>query len=152
LQSVGRIIFVSLMWLFSLGYYLECRGLSNADEKMTISAAFWILTLFVAAEFFRLIRIVFREKDLQNLLSVEMLKRILSDRKTHLVALIILYLILIPVVGFYVISFLAFCAFSYTLGTRGFVKVIVPGIIVLGVIYMIFTRILGLALSGALLF
>jgi hypothetical protein len=129
LQSVGRIIFVSLMWLFSLGYYLECRGLSNADEKMTISAAFWILTLFVAAEFFRL-----------------------SDRKTHLVALIILYLILIPVVGFYVISFLAFCAFSYTLGTRGFVKVIVPGIIVLGVIYMIFTRILGLALSGALLF
>jgi hypothetical protein len=151
-QAVGRVIFLLAVWLFSLAYYLECIRLPRFSEKITIGITFWLLTLFVGLELFRQIRKVLGGGGPALLPYREILRKGVADRRIHLVAAVILYILFIPAVGFYVTSFLAFCAFSYLLGTRGFMKTVVPGVIILAFIFFIFTSVLKVNLPTGLFF
>jgi len=151
-RSLGRIIFLILVWLFSLKYYVECIRLPEFSEKITVAVAFWLLTLFVGVELFRRIREGLRSKDLKFPPYREALPRLAKDRRAQLVASVIIYIIIIPLIGFYITSFLAFCGFSYILGTRGFIRVVIPGVIILTFIFFIFTAILNLNLPEGFLF
>ncbi len=151
LKSVGRLFFVGFIWIYALFYYIDCRSLSDVSEKMTISIVFWIFTLFVVLELINLVKLVMIEKGDNPLFEPRIIRKILYSSKTHLIILIIIYLVLIPYVGFYTSSFLAFCAFSYVLGTRGFLKVLLPGSIVLAFIYIVFSMSLKLELPKGLL-
>lgn len=151
-RPLGRIIFLVLVWLFSLKYYIECMKLPEFSEKITVAVAFWLLTLFVGVELFRRIREGLRGKDLKFPPYREALPKVARDRRVQLVASMIIYIILMPVLGFYATSFLAFCGFSYILGTRGFIRVVIPGVIILAFIFSIFTTVLNLNLPGGFLF
>jgi hypothetical protein len=151
-QAVGRIIFLLAVWLFSLAYYIECTQLPRFAEKITIGITFWLLTLFVGVELFRQIRKVLRNRGPALLPYREILRKGVADRRMHLVAAVIIYVLLLPAIGFYVTSFLAFCAFSYLLGTRGFMTNVVPGFIILAFIFFIFTSVLKVNLPTGLFF
>lgn len=151
-KSVGRLIFVLVIWIYSLFYYLECLDLEDSSENMTISAAFWGLTIFAAIELINLIRTARADPDLKHPFRAGILVAALKDKKTHLTGVIILYLALISQLGFYTSSLLAFCAFSFVLGNRGVIKTVVPALVVLTVIYFTFSYSLKLVLPTGIIF
>jgi hypothetical protein len=149
-QSTGRAILVGFIWLFGLKYYLEVRRLPDPTETMTISAVFWVFTAFAGVELSRLLR-SFRTGSGEAKPFAERLRGMTRDRKTHLAVLTILYLFFIPVLGFFTTSALSFAGFSYVLGTRGVLRILIPDVLVLCAIYAIFSLALKLNLPEGLL-
>lgn len=150
-KSLGRAIFILIIWLFSLRYYWECLLLTKSAEKLTIFIAFWVLTALVVVEMVSLTKKIIQEKNLHLFLPQALISRALGDRKTWLIIAVILYVTFIPVVGFYLTSFLAFCIFSLILGSRDPIKIILSGIVVLASIYGIFTSLLQISLPKGIL-
>jgi len=151
-RSIGRLFFVAFIWIYSLVYFLECLKLESISEKMTVVAVFWLLSAFVLVELIILIRSLIANKDLRHPFSKNMAIKIIRDAKTQLAVAIVLYLMAIPYFGFYSASFFAFCTFSFILGTRGVFKMVVPALVVLLVIYLIFSFSLKLTLPQGLIF
>ncbi|MGB9845852.1 MAG: hypothetical protein ACPLF9_08855, partial [Methanothermobacter tenebrarum] len=135
----GRLIFILFIWFFSLRYYWECLNLRQPSEKLTIVAAFWALTILAAWEVGHLLKKILKERNLLTLVSTKSLSKILRDKRIWLVGAVILYVIFIPIAGFYLTSFVAFCVFSFILGSRSPVKIIVSGAVVIAIIYGIFS-------------
>jgi hypothetical protein len=147
--KTGRAFLVGFIWFFGLYYYIEVRRLPDPSERMTISAVFWVFTLFTAFELFALFRA--RIAPPLKMPAGERFRVIVKDRRAQVFVLIILYLVTIPVIGFFTASFIAFAAFSFALGTRGFWKIFLPGILVLFSIYLIFSVMLKLTLPSGIL-
>lgn len=150
-KSLGRAILTLLVWLFSLRYYWECLHLDKSAEKMTVSIAFWVLTALTLAELGSLARTICQEKNRWLFLNKGFISQIMADRRTWLIIAVIFYIIFIPLVGFYLTSFISFCIFSIILGSRNPVKIILSGIIVIAFIYGIFTSLLQISLPTGIL-
>lgn len=150
-RCVGRTILTLLVWLFSLRYYCECLHLDKSAEKLTVSIAFWVLTALALAELGSLARTIFQEKNRRFFLNKDLASKIIKDKRTWLITAVILYIIFIPIVGFYLSSFISFCIFSIILGSRNPVKIILSGIIVMAFIYGIFTSLLQISLPKGIL-
>ncbi|MFH1757450.1 MAG: hypothetical protein ABH969_05340 [Pseudomonadota bacterium] len=151
-KSVGRMLFIAFVWFFSLRYYLECMNLSGRTEKLTIDIAFWIMTAFAAWELFGLVKNMVQDKRAQALFNRKKISNVIRDKRSHLVVAVILYIIFIPLTGFYLTSFVAFCVFSLILETRSLIKMIVPGTMIMAFVYGIFTLLLQLSLPSGSLF
>lgn len=151
----GRIIFILIIWFFSLKYYWECLALAGRMEKLTIDIAFWLMTVFAAWELFSLVKNILKEKTRQPLFSREAISRIIRDKRSHLVVAVILYVNLIPLTGFYLTSFVAFCCFSLIIGRgRGIrmVPIMAAGGMVMAIIYGIFSYLLQISLPPISIF
>ena len=147
-----RTLFVTAIWLFSLFYYLECRALPDISEKLSITVVFWA---FTAVTIFHLIGLVRNMKvegrvapAIKQIFSVETIR----NAKVRMIAIACACIFLIPLLGFFVTSFLTFCALSFALGNRNLLKSIVSGLILLLVVYGIFIFTLNLELPRGLLF
>lgn len=150
--QLGRIVFTLFIWLYALIYYLEVMELEDSSEWMTVAAVFWLFTLFAIFELFFLLRTLLAEKDRKIAINRQILVRIARDSKTQLMLLTVIYLFLVPFLGFYLASFLAFCGFSFVLGARKIIWVVLGGILVSLIIYVIFTIFLKLVLPSGILF
>lgn len=142
----GRILFIFLLWLFALRYYWECLNLGERSEKLTIVVAFWLLTIFAAWELITLVKRNLREKKLLTFFNTEYVINFLRDKRTWLAGAVIIYVIFIPLVGFYLSSFVAFCIFSLILGNRNLIKIIFSGVVIMVIIYGIFSSLLQISL------
>lgn len=142
----GRILFILLLWLFALRYYWECLNLGERSEKLTIVVAFWLLTIFATWELITLVKRILKEKKLLTFFNTASVIKFLRDKRTWLAGAVILYVIFIPLVGFYLSSFVAFCIFSLILGNRNLIKIIFSGVVVMAIIYGIFSSLLQLSL------
>ncbi len=142
----GRLVFILLVWLFALRYYWECLHLNQPSEKLTVVVAFWLLTIFMAWEAGTLLRKILKERQLSKFLTPHLLLKFFQDKRTWLGAAVILYVVFIPVMGFYLTSFIFFCVFSLILGSRSPAKIIVSGAVVMAIIYGIFSSLLQLSL------
>ncbi len=152
-KAFGRLIFVVLIWSWALVYFLECAEFDNSSEKITIEVAFWIFSFFVVIELFLAGKSLLACLKSEGFRTPElMVTRLLADSKFRIVTILIIYLVLIPRVGFYASSFAAFCCFSWALGTKGVFHVVVPGAILMITIYLIFNRALNLYLPSGMLF
>ena len=151
-KSWGRLCFVGFIWIYSIIYYLECIELDDPSEKVTIIAVFWLFSVFALFELIRLIRLLLSRGGKEPFWQPGTLQKAAKDNKTHLVLIMIAYLFAIDYLGFYVSSMLAFCGFSLALGNRGIFKVLLPGAVVLVVIYFTFTFSLKLVLPHGFLY
>lgn len=151
-KTIGRLAFVGFMWLYSIYYYIECLGFSDATEKMTVLTVFWLFTLFVILELISLIKTFVASPDKQTVFNKKIFSNIYTDYRFHLVCSLAMYLLLMPYLGFYLSSLIAFCAFSYILGSRGVFRMVVPGVIILVFIYIIFTVSLNIVLPQGMIF
>ena len=150
-KSLGRAVFVGLIWVFALRYYLECLGLSQRSEKLTINLAFWLMTVFTIWEMVGVVKSTLREKRENGLFTDSLFRKTIRDNRTQLILAVVLYIILIPLVGFYATSFVAFCAFSFILGSRNPLRMVLGGGFMMILIYGIFTVLLQLRLPAGLL-
>lgn len=144
--------FVGLLWIYSIYYYLECLRFEDATEKMTVITVFWLLTLFVVLEVIVVSKSLLRSSAKCIVPSRKHILAIFTDYRMYLICCIVGYLFLMPFLGFYLSSFFAFCAFSYILGTRGILKMVVPGVIMLAFIYVTFTMSLNIVLPQGIAF
>lgn len=149
---IGRSLFVGLLWIYSIFYYIECIHFEDATEKMTVVTIFWVFTLFVILELIVLLKSFLASSEKRPVFSKKVIFAFLTDYRFHLIITIVLYLFLMPYLGFYLSSFFAFCAFSYILGTRSILKMVVPGLIVLIFIYVTFTMLLNIILPQGMIF
>jgi hypothetical protein len=149
-KSVGRSLLIGFIWVLALFYYLEVRGFTEPSETMTITAVFWFFTLLAAVELFRLLR-SFHEGPRRGEWGV-IFHSVLRDKRSHLAVLICIYLVLIPILGFYTASFLSFAAFSYALGARELLRIFLPNVLILVFIYIVFSVLLKITLPAGLLF
>lgn len=151
-RSVGKILFLIFIFLFSLRYYLECRKLTEVSENLTISYVFGILTLFLAYELVVQTRKAIQDKTLKNPFHAGTIKKVFQEKFIHLLLVLGIYIILIPVMGFFVTSFFIYCAISYLLGARSVTRIIAQGALVLLVTYSVFVIILNLSFPQGVLF
>lgn len=149
-QSMGRSLLVGIIWVLGLLYFLEVRHNTEPSETMTISAVFWCFTLLAAVELIRLFRSS-RGQPKKGAGEVGF-SSVLRDKRTHLALLIIVYLVLIPLLGFYTASLLSFAAFGYALGARKLIHLFLPNLVVLLFIYIVFSVLLKITLPEGLLF
>lgn len=147
---MGRSLLVGFIWVLGLLYFLEVRRYTEPSETMTITAVFWCFTLLAGIELVRLFRSHRGRAD--KAAGGAGFSSILRDKRTHLALLIILYLVLIPLLGFYAASFLSFAAFGYALGARKLAHIVLPNLLVLVFIYIVFTVLLKIMLPSGLLF
>lgn len=147
----GRAILTLFVWLFSLRYYWECLHLDKSAEKLTVSIAFWVLTALALVELSSLARTIFKERTRGLFSSEDLIRKIITDKRTQLIIAVIFYIIFIPIVGFYFTSFIFFCIFSIILGSRNPTKIILSGIIVMAFVYSIFTSLLQISLPAGIL-
>lgn len=145
-KFLGRMLFILFIWLFALKYYLECLKLREQSEKVTIVVAFCLLTIFAVWEVYTLVKRILKEKNLLTFFNTAWVIKFLRDKRTWLVGAVILYVIFIPLVGFYLTSFGAFCIFSLILGNQNILKIIFSGVVVMATIYGIFSFLLQLSL------
>ena len=151
-RSLGRMFFVAFIWVYSLVYFLEVLELEDLSEKMTIVAVFWLFSAFAALELIILLRSLLADSDIKHPFSKEAALKVMQDKKSHLALALLLYLWAIPQLGFYTSSFAAFCVSSLVLGNRGPLKVIIPALVVLLVIYFTFSYSLKLTLPQGFIF
>ncbi|MBW1648842.1 MAG: tripartite tricarboxylate transporter TctB family protein [Deltaproteobacteria bacterium] len=149
---IGRLLFIAFIWIYALVYYLEVRGLDDPSEWMTVVSIFWLFTFFVVLELVSLLRKLRADKGFQNPFTRRLLAAVVRDGKTHLVILIAIYLALIPWLGFYSASFLAYGAFSVALGSRKVGWVLCGAVVVPAIVYVIFSYFLKLELPSGVLF
>lgn len=149
--SRGRLIFLAVIWILSLAYYVECSFLPRFSEKITVALTFWIFTLLVVVEGGRQMR-AYRADQKAGAVAPLNFTAWLGDKRVQLSLAVVAYVVLIPVVGFYAVSFLSFLAFSFILGTKRWSRIVLPGVIVLGAIYVTFTVLLKLTLPAGFLF
>lgn len=149
-QAVGRSLLIGFIWVLGLLYFLEVRSFTEPSETMTITAVFWSFTVLAAVELFRLIRSL-REKPRHTAWG-SIFHSLLRDKRFHLALLICIYLVLIPVLGFYTASLLSFAAFSYALGSRELSRILIPNVLILVFIYIVFSVLLKIVLPSGLLF
>lgn len=146
----GRILFYAFIWIYALVYYVECTNLAEFTEKITISVAFWLMTLFVIIEIVSLLKI---EKSYSGFLNLpaRFWKTLLSEKRIHLSLMVVAYLTIIPYLGFYVSSGIAYVSTSKLLGTKGIWGNLLAGSLVLSVIFLFFSVLLQLNLPKGLL-
>ena len=149
-KRIGQIRFVVLLWVYGFIYYWEVRGLDDPSEKMTIVAVFWIFTLFAALEFFFVMRRLADDLRSGSRMAPASMRRWLDDSRLRLMTAIIIYLVVIPWLGFYTASALAFIAFSLILGTRSLWRIMLTGGCVLIFVYVTFSYSLRLSLPQGL--
>lgn len=146
----GRIVFYAFIWVYALIYYLECTALPEFTEKITISVAFWLMTLFVIIEILHLLKIEKSDVD-SRWLPVGLWKNLISDKRVHLSIMVAVYLIIIPYLGFYVSSVIVYIVTSRLLGTKGLWGNILPGLLLTIAIYFLFSFLLQLNLPRGFL-
>jgi len=149
---IGRLIFVAFIWVYALVYYLEVRRLDDPSEWMTVVSIFWLFSFFVVLELVTLVRTLRADGGFQNPFHRRLLAAVVKDGKTRLVILIAIYLALIPWLGFYSASFLAYGAFSVALGSRRIGWVLLGAVTVPAIVYVIFSHFLKLELPSGMLF
>lgn len=149
---IGRLIFVAFIWIYALVYYLEVRRLDDPSEWMTVVSIFWLFTFFVVLELATLVRKLHVEGGFENPFHRRLLAAVVRDGKTRLLVLIAIYLALIPWLGFYSASFLAYGAFSVALGSRSVARVLGGAVAVPAIVYVIFSYFLKLELPSGMLF
>jgi hypothetical protein len=145
-KVIGRIAFLVFIWFFALRYYVECIGLPKFSEKITITITFWTFTLLLSCKLFGIVRNMMKDEKLGGWFDLSVAKRVLRDRKVHLLLAIIGYIILIPVIGFFTSSFLSFCLFCFLLGSRSLFKIAAQGLIITIITFAIFVMLLQLSL------
>lgn len=146
----GRILFYAFIWIYALVYYVECTHLAEFTEKITISVTFWLMTLFVIIEIVSLLKLEKSYSGSRNL-PARFWKTLMSDKRIHLSLMVVMYLTIIPYLGFYVSSGIAYVSTSKLLGTKGIWGNLLAGLLVLSVIYLFFSLLLQLNLPKGLL-
>ena len=146
----GRIVFYVFIWVYALVYYLECTVLPEFTEKITISVAFWLMTLFVIIEIVHLLKIEKLDGGVSGV-QVGLWKNLMSDKRVHLSIMVAVYLVIIPYLGFYVSSLIVYIGTSRLLGTKGIWGNLLPGLLLTTAIYFLFSFLLKLNLPRGFL-
>lgn len=148
-EKTGNLILILILGGFGLYYFLDVRSLPNAEERLIVENLFWFLVVLLVIEASRTIYQIWRdrkkEKKMENSLQ-NLIKAWLFNKPVMLMVGLTVYIILFPLIGFFVTSFLFLVGFSFFLGSRKFWELSVIPVISLAFLYFIFVYFLEIRL------
>jgi len=155
-KRIGNIIFLLVLVAFSLFYYLDAMSLEHLDEKMVVFTLFWGLTILVVVNIAQLIieikNNVSNHKETLEAIKNLTIRQITRNRKVILLISILIYIPLIEIFGFFIPSFFFFIALSLFLGTRKISTLILVPVVIIGLTYLFFVKLLHVYLPMGILF
>jgi putative tricarboxylic transport membrane protein len=156
-QRIGNLLFISAVGLFGLIYFLDVQRLPEAEERTVVDILFWILLVLLAMEASRTLYLMVKDaKTKVHAVEIKKAKeRIqdgLSNKSIILMIFFIIYVMLIPKVGFFVSSFLFVMLLKYYLGSRKLWELVLIPTGLLSIVYLIFVKLLLIKLPPGILF
>lgn len=152
-HEIKNILFLIAIAVFSIFYYLDVRQLPEPEERSLVVILLIGLGILLIVETGRsIVRGIKNRKDENNTSFFQDLVKWLKGRQSLLLISMIAYVILIPIIGFYVTSFLFIVFLNYFLESRKIWELTVLPLVLLLLIYLLFNVFLGVNLPEGFLF
>ncbi|WP_366922047.1 tripartite tricarboxylate transporter TctB family protein [Metallumcola ferriviriculae] len=153
--QIGRLIFLAVTWIYALIYYLEVMRLPQLSEKLVIMVAFWVFSAMAITELIKTVAVIRNLRETGPVVSIggsEKAKVYLKDRRFLMLLGLAIYTYIIPVLGFFISSYIMFCYFSFILGTRKIPTMVFSGLGVVVMVYVLFAQLLKISLPKGMFF
>lgn len=150
MKKIGEnLFFLLIISSYAIYHYINTNRLTRWEEKIAVRIVFWIFISFVLIH---IILLIFRERHDFSFEKIPSLKKIsellVRDKKNKLLIGTIIYLFLIPQLGFIIASYLFLLSFYWIFGTKKLVIVIFLPFLLLSFIYIIFIYFLRLRIPA----
>jgi len=138
------------MIIYSTVYYLEVRNLGHFEDRILITAVFWFLLVFAVIEVIKNIKNLESDFKITKIFSNTNFIQELKSRKAIVFYSMLIYIIVIPFLGFFTTSFIVFATVVYLLGGRKIAMILIVDLGLCGGMYYLFVVLLRLRVPEGL--
>ena len=151
-QELKNITFLIFIGVFVTIYYLDVQNLPQPEEKNLVTFLFLGISIFIVIEIVKSIVKGFKNKSDDKNSFLQDLMDWVKSRQFILVISIVLYVALIPFIGFFITSILFTVVLNFLLESRKLWELTILPIIILIFIYLLFVVLLNINLPRGILF
>jgi hypothetical protein len=149
-RELKNIIFLVFISVFITIYYFDVQGLPQPEEKNLVIFLIWGIGILIVIEMIRSIIKGVKNKSNDDNSFFQDVSEWIKSRQAILVFSIVLYIILIPYIGFFVTSILFTVILNILLKSRKVWELTILPIVLLLFIYVLFVVLLGIHLPTGL--
>lgn len=144
-----------IVLVISTIYYIECIGFTELNEKLVIIAVFWPLLLIDIYQIIKTIKNIILDNE--TIIKNINFKEIFKSKMLKILIILVFYMILIPLIGFFSASLIGYCLLATFLGSEpiSIKRILITlsiAILFLGVAYFAFVILLKVRLPKGILF
>lgn len=151
-HEIKNILFLIAIAVFSFVYYLDVRKLPEPEEKNLVLMLLMGLGILLVVETGRSLIRGFKNKNEGKTAFFKDFMDWFKGKQALLLISVVVYVILTPIIGFFVTSFLLLVFLNYRLESRKIWELIVIPLVLLLLIYVLFHILLGVDLPKGFLF
>ncbi|WP_040978501.1 tripartite tricarboxylate transporter TctB family protein [Oceanobacillus jeddahense] len=151
-HEIKNILFLIVIGVFCGFYYLDILSLPQPEEKNLVMFLIGGITIFLVLELGRSIYRGLKNKYDYKSSFLQDIKTWIKSGQFILVVSTILYVIFMPIIGFFVASLLFTVLLNYSLNSRKIWELTVLPVGLLVLIYFLFVMLLGINLPTGVLF
>lgn len=149
LKNITFLIFISILILI---YYLDVQTLPQPEEKNLVIFLVYGIGIFIAVEIIKSVSKGVKNKADNKSSFFQDIKSWIKSRQAILVLSIIIYVALIPYIGFFATSILFVIVLNFLLESRKLWELTILPVILLVFIYILFVVLLNINLPKGILF
>ncbi|GAB3797613.1 tripartite tricarboxylate transporter TctB family protein [Virgibacillus kimchii] len=151
--NIGNYLLLIIIGAFGLYYFLDVRSLPNPQERVIVEILFWVLVVLLAIEASRTTYKLWKEnKNENNKQSIKsILKGWILNKPVMLFVGLSLYILLLPIIGFFVTSAIFLVTYNYLLGSKKLWELTLLPIAILISVYILFVLVLDVRLPDGFL-
>ena len=151
-QELKNIAFLVVIGVFVTIYYFDVQSLPQPEEKNLVNFLVLGISIFIIIEIGKsIVKGIKNKSDDKNSFLQDLMEWVKS-RQFILVISIVLYVTLIPLIGFFITSILFTVVLNYLLESRKLWELTILPIILLIFIYLLFVVLLNINLPRGILF
>ncbi|SFE54643.1 tripartite tricarboxylate transporter TctB family protein [Alteribacillus iranensis] len=150
-HEIKNILFLLCIGTFAVVYYLDVRTLPEPEERNLVVLLLWGLGILLVIETSRSLIRGWRKRQEEHSSFFQDMKAWVMGKQAILLFGIIAYVIFVPIVGFFVTSFVFIVLLNYLLESRKAWELTVIPVILLILIYVLFSMFLGVELPRGFL-
>ncbi|MFD1414515.1 tripartite tricarboxylate transporter TctB family protein [Oceanobacillus jeddahense] len=151
-HEIKNILFLIVIGVFCGFYYLDILSLPQPEEKNLVIFLIGGITIFLVLELGRSIYRGLKNKYDHKSSLFQDIKAWIKSRQFILVVNVILYVIFVPIIGFFIATLLFIALLNYLLNSRKIWEITLLPIVLLILIYLLFVTLLGINLPTGILF
>ncbi|UTR12052.1 tripartite tricarboxylate transporter TctB family protein [Evansella sp. LMS18] len=153
LKETGNLLLLVVILGLGTAYYFDVLTLPNREEQLIVKILFYLLIILVLFEFSKsLFKFAAgRKKQDRSKKQLQDLRTLLTNKPMILSLMMIGYLVLIPLIGFFVSSFVFLLFLNFHLGNRKVKELfVIPGAVLIFT-YFLFVQLLNIRLPAGIL-
>ncbi|WP_018923049.1 tripartite tricarboxylate transporter TctB family protein [Salsuginibacillus kocurii] len=150
-EKIGNLIFLIIIFAFGLYYYMDVQSLLHFEERLIVEILFWFLMILLPLEGGRIIYKMVKESA-GNFTFKQLLHSWFMNKPALLLTGLVIYVVLIPILGFFTASLTFIVVFNILLKSTKVWEITLLPVGVLTCIYFIFVYFLNIRLPEGVLF